>query len=168
MFKYTTLTPEQIEHDLLHLRTASCSICREIADRLAESQAKDKEVEITYRGWPGHFIAARYCIFRLNTLVRVGEVRYVVSTVGNEQVRSSLIGKWEQEPVGGPNTFYETMAFRAALRDGYWDQESGHSVHLNGKWRVDHIDLTSDAEAQEMHESAVKEIVDRILNGELT
>lgn len=43
----------------------------------------EEGVRITYRGWPGHYCSARYCIFRLNTLIEVGDVRVVVSTVGN-------------------------------------------------------------------------------------
>jgi hypothetical protein len=57
-------------------------------------------------GFPGHFIGARSCQFRLNTLV--GE--FIVSTVGEyyphglEQEKPSSIGS---------DRLYETMVFRA-------------------------------------------------------
>lgn len=122
-----------------------------------------KSVKVTYRGWPGHYIVAKDCIFRLNTLVEVGEIRYVVSTVGNLQPRVPIGSKIEKV---GCDYYYETMVFRAALVEGgYWDQDSGNPVLT--KHCVEKITIDSDQKAQEMHEAAVGEIIGQILGEEL-
>lgn len=122
------------------------------------------KVKITYRGWPGHYCMGSKCVFHLNTLVEVGDVRVVVSTVGN--LRSGLPHMYGAEEVGC-GRYYETMAFRAALIDGYWDQESGQSISLSGKTAVTRMTKQCDQEAQDMHEVAVRAITNRILSGEL-
>jgi len=122
-----------------------------------------KDIRITYRGWPGHFIASRHCVFRLNTLIELGDVRVVVSTVGNMIVPYSAVA----EEVGC-GRYYETMAFHASLRDNYWDANVGRQVDIPGTWTVDKINSLSDHKAQAMHEDAVQDISQRILSGELT
>lgn len=143
--------------DLEHLSTSGCSVCRDIADR-------ESKVKITYRGWAGHFCASRYCNFRLNTLVEMGDVRVVVSTVGNMQVTTGTKTRIEEVGLG---RYYETMCFHASQQEGYWDADVTRQVCLNGKWTVATIDINSDGKAQKMHESAVQEIVERILKGEI-
>jgi hypothetical protein len=135
----------------------------EMLDRLRAELDKAKSVKIVYRGWPGHFIAARHCIFRLNTLIEVGDVRFVVSTVGNNQ---SLVPVGDKIETVGCDYYYETMAFRASLVEGgYWDQDSGNPVLT--KHCVKKITIDSDQKAQEMHEAAVQETVEWILSGKL-
>jgi hypothetical protein len=124
-----------------------------------------QRIKITYRGWPGHFICAKDCVFRLNTLVGFGKCRIVVSTVGNLQPRESK-GAIDQI---GASRYYETMVFHAQQVPGsYWDINVEKEVKLNGKWTVDKISLHSDREAQEMHEAAVEEIVLRLKLGEFS
>ena len=119
------------------------------------------KIKLTYRGWPGHFIMAHACVFHLNTLVELGRVRIIVSTVENMQ----LPGKRKATEIG-LGRFYETMVFKAALRDGYWDQDPGERIYIYGNTLVRHVGLTSDQKANDMHEEIVQEIVDRIKEGE--
>ncbi len=122
------------------------------------------EPKITYRGWPGHFICSRDCIFRLNTLIEMEGVWVVVSTVGNLQPASSPSRKIEKVGSG----YYETMVFFARQdKDGYWDADTTKAVALAGKVTVSKLSSRSDQEAQEMHEAAVQEIIARMRNGKL-
>lgn len=107
------------------------------------------------RGWAGHFIAANSCNFRRNTLLTYGARRVVVSTVGamHDVLHE---GKWQEI---GYLRYYETMAFEAMLvEDTYWDADVGAEVSFASPWALDHIDLKSDMEANDMHEMAVAEI----------
>ncbi len=152
-----------IEHDLLHLRTAGCSECRAIADRLAATS--EHRIKITYRGWPGHYCSSRYCIFHLNTLLECGDVRVVVSTVGN--MWDPRQGTHARPVEVGSGRFYETMAFHATSMDRYWDADVTRVVSITGCRGVDKLDTESDRKAQEMHEAAVQDIARRIQNGEI-
>ena len=40
-------------------------------------------------------------------------------------------------------------------------------LSLEGKRTISKVDITSDQEAQEMHEAAIREVVARILKGEI-
>jgi len=125
------------------------------------------EVKITYRGWPGHFILGSRCVFHLNTLIEVGKVRVVVSTVGD--LHYNPLTPKGAEMLGScvsPH-FYETMAFHAKFDDGYWDMDVKKGVGLNGKTTVTKITRECDAEAQDMHEAAIQEIIVRIRKGEI-
>ncbi len=120
------------------------------------------EVKLTYRGWPGHFIMSHACVFHLNTLVECGSTRIIVNTVGNMQ----LPGEKTVAEIG-LDRYYETMAFKAALKDGYWDQESGQEIPLNCITQVCHVGITADQEAQDMHLGAIAEIIGKIFRGEI-
>jgi hypothetical protein len=113
------------------------------------------EVIRTERGWAGHFISASRCRFRRNTLLECGEKRIVVSTVG----------AWENgEPIGY-NSYYETKAFHAHNDGIYWDADITKQVHFKSKWQVATLSETSDAEANEMHETVVAELTERLRKG---
>jgi hypothetical protein len=118
------------------------------------------KVKVTYRGWGGHFIGSKHCLFRLNTLLELGTTRVVVSTVGGMIVHAKA------EPIAYLR-YYETMAFHAKLENGYWEADTTQDIPVNGKRCVDHIDIHADQEAQEMHEAAVLDISNRMITGDI-
>lgn len=81
------------------------------------------------RGWAGHFIGARFCLFRRNTLLVCGETRIVVSTVGRMLDVSSQEFKPKFEPIGA-GRYYETMAFHASKYGPYWEADVTREVSL--------------------------------------
>jgi len=104
-------------------------------------------------------------------LVESGDIRVIVSTVGKLLPKDFFLGKGGDYETISYETYYETMVFRATLAEEYywdWDGDSDNMLSIKGKHRVDHMDITSDKEAQEMHEAAVQEIVDRICSGEIS
>ena len=133
------------------------------------------EVKITYRGWPGHYICAKECLFRLNTLVKCGGVAVVISTVGNkspdEDLRSFVDPErsgWCMEPIG-LDRYYETMAFIANDSE-YRDADVSKEVRFDSKWSLDINDLKNgapDLQACAMHEAVVQEVVEHIYDGTL-
>lgn len=124
------------------------------------------DVKRTERGWAGHFICARSCLFRRNTLLEYGDTKIVVSTVGNmvdDNMKIATIGC---------DRFYETMAFHAHLENGYWDADVTQQVTLKTKWQVTRSDYanfesTIDTIANDMHENAVTSIAMDMLHDEL-
>lgn len=113
----------------------------------------------TERGWAGHFICASSCTFRRNTLLEYGDLKIVVSTVG------AMVSKRFAQI--GYNRFYETMAFVAKLDGVYWDADVTKQVSFASKWAVRDISSTSDQEANDMHESVVEEISQKLISNSL-
>ena len=62
------------------------------------------EVNVTERGWPGHFILSDRCLFRRNTLLEYKDKKWVVSTVGN------YINRENKLDTIGHRRWYETRA----------------------------------------------------------
>lgn len=123
------------------------------------SEAEEMKVERTERGWAGHFIGARYCRFRRNTLLRYGDTEIVVSTVG---LMESADGKGFEEI--GCNRHYETMAFYANPTDTrYHDIDLAREVHFDSPWCISELD--ADDKANDMHERVVSEIYDKLEHG---
>ncbi len=116
------------------------------------------EVRRTERGWPGHFVDARNCVFHRNTLVECGDEMVIVSTVGNYR-------GWDGRQLTlGPNRWYETMVFRAGEIDGYIDIIDSQPVGFKSKWAIcserwEDLRCDVDTEANEMHEAVVEEMV---------
>lgn len=119
------------------------------------------EIERTERGWAGHFICANRCRFRRNTLLRLGDVRIVVSTVGlMEPLR-------EGEPFQeiGLDRHYETMVFHADPNDTrYYDADVTAQIFFDSPWAIEDVD--ADDSANEMHETVVSELTERLKSGE--
>lgn len=115
-------------------------------------------VRRTERGWLGHFIGGRDCMFRRNTLLEHGDTRVVVSTVGNYTPRGRL------DTIGHERHF-ETMAFMAEWDGAYWDANVSREVVFQSPWSIFGVETSSDQKANDMHESAVWEIEELMRNG---
>lgn len=121
------------------------------------------KVKRTERGWCGHFILAYRCYFRRNTLLEYKEHKIVVSTVGNMFPHPDYM---EAEKINCDG-YYETMAFKAQLDLGiYWDADVTKEITINQDWKIRHSGISADQEANDMHESIVKEISEKLINGD--
>lgn len=123
------------------------------------------EIQIKERGWAGHFVCADRCKYRRNTLITCGDIRVVVSSVGNMYIESAEI-----EPIGF-DRYYETMAFKAKKSGDYWDADVTTEIPFESEWAIGGKELHShrnkiDNIADEMHDNVVEEIVNQIKNGE--
>lgn len=120
------------------------------------------EVKRSERGWAGHFIGAYDCLFRRNTLLECDGRFVVVSTVGNYLPKG--YGKIEAL---GANRYYETMAFMSDDEDHtFHDADVTKSVKFESDWAISTHDPESDIAANEMHESVVKELTEKMQRGE--
>lgn len=118
------------------------------------------KVKRTERGWAGHFILSYRCRFRRNTLLECGDIKIIVSTVGNYVNPDNLIEKL------GFNRYYETMAFHSDPNDTrYNDANVSRQVYFASPWEIGSTD--ADNEANEMHEMVVKEISRNLAKGVL-
>jgi hypothetical protein len=126
------------------------------------------EVRRTERGWAGHYIAARHCMFRRNTLLEYGDMKLVVSTVGT--MIDPLSCKLEQI---GPDRYYETMVFEVDYDDPYYDADVKKNIAIRGEWQLcaeTFDDLLvehpyPDMDANDMHENVVYEMTERLKKG---
>ena len=127
-----------------------------------------KEVTRQERGWAGHFICAKDCLFRRNTLLTCGDARIVVSTVG--LMLNALKGKGagfeEDFSEIGYKRYYETMAFHSNSADTkYHDIDVTREIRIDSNASINVID--ADVEANEMHEQVVEELTQKLANGEM-
>lgn len=118
------------------------------------------EVKRTERGFPAHFICCDRCRFRRNTLLECGDVRVVVSTVGNMWIDG-------KPDTIGHNRYYETMVFRAKFEKGYWEANTTEQISIESEWAISELEHESDGKADEMHEAVVREITDKLAAGEV-
>ena len=108
------------------------------------------------RGWAGHFMCAYLCQFRRNTLLTCGERRIVVSTVGSMY---DLRGQREEI---GYQRYYETMAFEAVLKNGYYEADVDREVQFGSPWSLNESDEQADNKANAMHEAVVAELMGKM------
>ena len=120
------------------------------------------EVKTTERGWGWHFICAARCMFRRNTLVEGVSQSFVVSTVGN-----FMNGRDKLPDTIGFQRYYETMIFLAKENGPYMDADVSNQITLGDdiKWAVDNVDEGSDNVANDMHESNVAALCERLQDG---
>lgn len=124
------------------------------------------EVNVTERGWPGHFILADRCLFRRNTLLEYKDKKWVVSTVGAYRALENKIVSI------GHHKWYETMAFEASEKNGYIDANTEKEISFDSKWCIwggdsweevcENCNGTPDNAANDMHDKVVSELIDKI------
>ena len=121
-------------------------------------------VKRTERGWAGHFICAERCLFRRNTLLELGDVAIVVSTVGSMRPLTRDGGPPETI---GCDRYYETMAFHAHKDGAYTEADVMRGeIPFDAPWSLDRWDDDDiDVQANDMHEAVVNEISERMLTG---
>lgn len=118
------------------------------------------KVDRLERGWPGHFIGADRCIFRRNTLLTCGDIRVIVSSIGDmiDPITNEIV-------MIGHNRYYETVVFNAHWTGKYWDIDVNVQLYFDSPWSVD--DPEGDDIANDYHEGVVSEMTQKLLNGEI-
>jgi len=123
------------------------------------------KAKITYRGWPGHFICGDRCMFHLNTLIELRDVRVVVSTVGmmrDFHAPDGLnVAKYETI---GHERYFETMAFHAERRGEFWDADAHREVRFESNWA--YSSLSDEWKANKGHLAVVNEIATKLEAGQ--
>lgn len=123
------------------------------------------EVNVTERGWAGHFIASSRCLFRRNTLLEYKSRKWVVSTVGAFRNYKNKIDSI------GHRRWYETMAFEASEKNGYIDANVEKEISFDSEcgiwgdsWKevCENCNGTPDNAANDMHDKVVSELIDKI------
>lgn len=123
------------------------------------------KVNVTERGWAGHFICCDRCLFRRNTLLEYNDKKWVVSTVGafrNHEKKIDSIGyrRW-----------YETKAFEAIEEGGYIEADIMKEISFDSEWGIwgdsweevcKNCNDTPDNVANDMHDRVVSELIDKI------
>lgn len=121
-----------------------------------------KEVKRTERGWAGHFCCSDSCKFRRNTLLECGEIKVVVSTVGNY---FDSRGKFDHVGIGRD---YETYAYHVDPASGDYkdiDVERQIWFESRGAYLIKKGDKYPDLIANNMHETVVQELTDKLAKG---
>ena len=126
------------------------------------------EVTTEERGWAGHFIGSRHCLFRRNTLVICDDIKYIVSTVGAYIV--PIVSENNiPEPLDSCN-YYETKVFESQY-DLYDDIDVSKEINFTSEWTLSanswdelckNTNNMPDAYANKMHEKVVSEVKDII------
>ena len=122
-----------------------------------------KEVKRTERGWAGHFCCSDSCKFRRNTLLECGETKVVISTVGNS---FDSRGRFDHVGVGRD---YETYAYYVDPASGDYkdiDVERQIWFESRGAYLIKKGDKYPDLIANEMHETVVQELTEKLEKGE--
>lgn len=123
-------------------------------------------VNVTERGWAGHFICADKCKFRRNTLLEYKGKKWIVSTVG--AMINPLTNKIETI---GYARWYETMAFVGGEKNGYIDADVSQQIYFDSDWGIwgeswneifENCNHTPDNAANDMHERIVSELIEKI------
>lgn len=114
-------------------------------------------VTVTERGWAGHFISADKCRFRRNTLLEYKSKKWVISTVGDYV--SSVTKTVDTIAC---HCYYETIAFEAKYEKPYWEADVTKILSFDSNNRIDHCEYETDLEADNMHNTVVNELIQKI------
>ena len=123
------------------------------------------EVNVTERGWAGHFICSDRCLFRRNTLLEYNDKKWVVSTVGAYRNRENKMDSI------GHRRWYETKAFEAKEEQGYIEADIEKEIYFDSEWGIwgdsweevcKNCNGTPDNVANNMHDIIVNELIDKI------
>lgn len=120
------------------------------------------KLQITERGWAGHFILAMRCQFRRNTLISDGAHHVVVSSVGALVTPDSFnANRMPTYDTVGLERTYETMVFRGKVIGAYIDADTCEQIGTDEEWRIPskafHPKLKpeDDLRANDIHEANV-------------
>ena len=133
-----------------------------------------EKVKRTERGWAGHFICSKDCLFKRNTLLKYKNKKWIVSTVGCQICRYDLKPYHKKGDIIsiGASRWYETMAFES-LYDEYDDADVEKEIEFEsncGIWGetwnevMEKYNQHPDIAANEMHEKVVEELMEEIKN----
>ena len=123
------------------------------------------EVNVTERGWAGHFICSDRCLFRRNTLLEYDDKKWIVSTVG------TYLNIEDKIDSIGHRRWYETKAFEATEEKGYIDADIAKEIFFDSEWGIwgdsweevcKNCNDTPDNVANDMHDKVVSELIDKI------
>jgi hypothetical protein len=119
------------------------------------------KIKRTERGWAGHLICGPRCRFHLNTLLSYGKKKIIVSTVGNlidysEEAKPKEIGC---------DRYYETMIFYAMKEEEFIEIDVTKEISFDSEWSIS--EPYQDNLANDMHENAVQEIINKLEKGGL-
>lgn len=120
-------------------------------------------VKVTWRGWPGHFICAPWCVFHLNTLIEFMGKKVVVSTVGM-MMKPPYNDPSVFDKFGG-NRYFETMAFESKY-DEWDDIDVERQIEFDSPWSIPKL-KDGEKKAQENHLRVVDEIIEKLLTNRL-
>lgn len=131
------------------------------------------EVSTKERGWAGHFICGDKCLFRRNTLVTCGNIKWIVSTVGALRYPIDMpelnIKAGQMQQIGA-NRWYETMVFESTY-DVYDDANTEKQINFDHDWGIwgdtwkeveQKYGKDIDNVANNMHDEIVEEIKSKI------
>lgn len=126
-----------------------------------------KKIKKTERGFPGHFIGALHCVYRRNTLIEAGSRKIVISSVGNYRPYS----EGEVKTIG-INRYYETIAFEAIKEGDYWEANVSEQISFNSEWAIcadspEELPKDVDNQADQMHEQVVRELSNKLKEGDI-
>ena len=163
------------KEDSIYYSFASFRGTEDCIEKNMEKKEELKETVTTEeRGWVGHFICGKYCLFRRNTLVSYKDTKWVVSTVGAYPAQMDMpdLGiKAGQLQQIGHNRWYETMVFES-LYDEYDDADVMKEIDFESDWGIwgetwedveKQYGKEVDLAANKMHDTVVAEIKEKIV-----
>lgn len=121
----------------------------------------NEKITIQERGWASHFIGARWCLFRRNTLLEYKDVSIVVSSVGR-MLKDTPSG-YEFVKIGH-NRHFETMVFFAddtKYKDADVSRGSIYHEYLEG------VDVDQEILANDTHDKVVDLMMQKLINNEI-
>lgn len=117
----------------------------------------NEKITIQERGWASHFIGARYCQFRRNTLLEYKDISIVVSSVGRMVIGNKFVEI-------GLNRYFETMVFFAddtKYKDADVSRGSIYHEYLEG------VDVDQEILANDTHDKVVDLMMQKLINNEI-